>query len=139
MGALPHGAAIESMHTFHKSTSYHKDWLFWLLCLAVALLFYFAASVVGRSQTNEPTTPVATELTPAAVEQMFTAWNAVALLIGGVIWHMILKVAPWAKANGGLLRGVIRFFWDSEPLSQPPIQIGDAVKIRDEYVVGRKS
>jgi hypothetical protein len=96
-----------------------------LFAAAAALLVFFAPFIAhGQPATNlpavEPATPVATELTPQAVAQSFTAWNAVALLIGGVIWHIILKVAPWAKANGGLLRGVIRFFWDTEPVVKPP-------------------
>lgn len=70
----------------------------------------------GHPQTNEP----APALTPQSVAQSFTAWNAVALLIGATIWHFILKIAPWAKANGGLLKGVIRFFWDFDIPLMPP-------------------
>ena len=89
-----------------------------LICGAVTIILCMIFAVHAHGQ--ETNAPVAAKLTPESVTQTLTAWNAVALLIGGVIWHMILKVAPWAKANGGLLRGVIRFFWDSEPVVQQP-------------------
>lgn len=77
------------------------------MCGAAAGLFLLAVHR-AYGQTNEST---AAALTPQSVVQSFTAWNAVALLVGGVIWHFILKVAPWSKANGGLFRGVCDFFW----------------------------
>ena len=58
-----------------------------LFAAAAALLVFFAPFIAhGQPATNlpavEPATPVATELTPQAVAQSFTAWNAVALLMG---------------------------------------------------------
>ena len=100
-----------------------------ILFIAAALLV-FAAPLAARGQpSNPPPTQDAPAysphvVTPESVTQSFTAWNAVALLIGGVIWHMILKVAPWAKANGGLFKGVVKFFWDFDnpvPAPKPPI------------------
>ena len=100
--------------------------IIWVALFIAAALLVCAVPLAAHGQpSNPPPTQDAPAysphvVTPESVTQSFTAWNAVALLIGGVIWHMILKVAPWAKANGGLLRGAIRFFWDTEPVVQPP-------------------
>jgi hypothetical protein len=134
------------MNTYHKSTPAYKDWIFWTLCVATAVVFYFALTFKGHGQETNLTngtafvhvsadsppatpaanpTPVVTEqLTPQIVEQHLYAWGAVLVLVGGFIrhyvGHFVVWVAPWAKANGGLLRGVFRFFWDSATVIQPP-------------------
>lgn len=50
---------------------------------------------------------------------------AVVAFTGASIWHLFLfvirqckLVSPWARANGGLIRGVRDFFWTVKP--QPP-------------------
>ena len=55
------------------------------------------------------------KVTPEQVQSTFNAWSAVLVVSGGTAWHVILKIAPWAKANGGLFRGVISFFWAPKP------------------------
>jgi len=61
-------------------------------------------------------------VTPEQIQSQINAWTAVAIIAGGVLWHLVLKampvgkaVAPWAKANGGLIRGVFYFFWTPKP------------------------
>jgi hypothetical protein len=88
-----------------------------ILFIAAALLVFAAPLAAHGQPTNLPPTQDAPAysphvVTPETVTQTFTTWNAVALLIGGVIWHMILKVAPFGKAHGGVLRGVRDWFWD---------------------------
>jgi hypothetical protein len=115
------------MSTYHKSTPAYRDWIFWLLMVAAAALFYCALTFNGHSETltnvsaDSPAVTPAVKPSPQAIAATISIWWTLLLLpIGGTIWHMILKVAPWAKANGGLLRGVIRFFWDSAPVILPP-------------------
>jgi len=50
-------------------------------------------------------------LTPDAVAAQFNLWHLALAPLGAAAWHMVLKAAPWAKANGGLLRGVRNFLW----------------------------
>jgi hypothetical protein len=52
---------------------------------------------------------------PEQVQTQINAWTPVAAVLGGAAWHFILQIAPWAKANGGLLRGVKNFFWAPQP------------------------
>lgn len=67
---------------------------------------------------------------PEQVQTTINAWTGVAVLVGAIVWHLILKiipivkaVAPWAKANGGLIRGVRDFFWEPDSLYslKPPL------------------
>jgi hypothetical protein len=58
--------------------------------------------------------------TPEQVTQQFNAWMAVAALIGGVLWHMLLKVwpvlqkiYPYVVANGGIFQIIGKFFWNT--------------------------
>lgn len=56
-------------------------------------------------------------ITPQSAEQHFFAWAAVFLTIGAYIRHYVGKfvvwVTPWAKAHGGLFRGMRDWFWDA--------------------------
>ena len=89
--------------------------IFLALALTVILSALFGQKAHG--QTNMfVAPPMLVAQTPQAVAATVSAWWTLLLLpVGGTIWHIILKLAPWAKANGGLLRGVLRFFWDSAP------------------------
>jgi len=87
-----------------------------LLYSAIIICFIlFGCHHTAHAQgiTNAP----AISVDPVALQNKFTAWNAGLLLIGGTIWHVILKIAPWAKANGGLARGIRDFIWkpDTKP------------------------
>ena len=100
--------------------------LFWLFVIVgiICLLNIFAQHAHGQPSSVRQYPPATEALTPQAVQQSFSAWMAVAAFAGGTIWHMILKVAPWAKANGGLFKGVVKFFWDFDnpvPAPKPPI------------------
>jgi len=52
---------------------------------------------------------------PAQVQATFNTWYLTLLPIGAGLWHGILKIAPWAKANGGLFRGIRNFLWEPQP------------------------
>lgn len=57
-------------------------------------------------------------LSPEQIQSQINAWTPIAAVMGAAGWHLVLKVAPWARANGGVIRGVRDFFWTVKP--QPP-------------------
>jgi hypothetical protein len=90
-----------------------------IVLFAAATLLLLMMAVTARGQATSAPMPYVTmeghpgaSLTPQSVTQSFTAWNAVALLIGATLWHVILKITPFGKAHGGVLRGVRDWFFD---------------------------
>jgi len=41
---------------------------------------------------------------------------------GATAWHIVLKITPWAKANGGVIQGAVNWLWDKnwKPTPQTP-------------------
>jgi hypothetical protein len=92
--------------------------IIWVALFIAAALLVCAVPLAAHGQpSNTPPTQDAPAysphvVTPESVTQVFTSWNAVALLIGATLWHLVLKITPFGKAHGGVLRGVRDWFWD---------------------------
>jgi hypothetical protein len=64
---------------------------------------------------------IQSSIAPEHIQAAINYYQYLLLPVGAAIWHGVLKIAPWAQSQGGLFRGVGRFFWVPKPKpTEPP-------------------
>ena len=91
------------------------------LFLLVTVALFCAWAIAANAQETNSVTPAKRLPDPSTVQQQFNEWSVVLLLIGGAIWHALLKIWPALKA--------VAAWW---------VDIGGWVGIKSKFKFGNK-